>query len=294
MTPADETPTLYDWAGGGAGPSAVEWGTRLALAKSAPDAEPPPRAPVPRWGWGEAPPTARESLPGGALRVALGGPGESLGTAERAEEVVAALMRQDPGGTRAVDRHAADGIDLQPPGRRLAASAGRVEKYRLSNVAQLSAPQGYETEVALLPCGYAGLVADQHLTAGGMTRHPGGEVHGRAEPVAVTLDCRSRVHADSDGWEAVTTSKVVDDTQAEAHGVTRTVESHHRSVTDLLDQLAPAGRNKVSDLPAEGLCEPRRALVAVGLRQSGKAGEVRKHEGVNHGRTSLTEPCPHD
>lgn|SRR5436190_8838052 len=34
----------------------VEWGTRLALANSQPDAEPPPRAPVPRWGWGEAPP----------------------------------------------------------------------------------------------------------------------------------------------------------------------------------------------------------------------------------------------
>jgi hemoglobin len=34
----------------------VEWGTRLALANSQPGAEPPPRAPVPRWGWGEAPP----------------------------------------------------------------------------------------------------------------------------------------------------------------------------------------------------------------------------------------------
>ena len=34
----------------------VEWGTRLALANSAPGSEPPPRAPVPRWGWGEAPP----------------------------------------------------------------------------------------------------------------------------------------------------------------------------------------------------------------------------------------------
>jgi hemoglobin len=34
----------------------VEWGTRLALANSQPGATPPPRAPVPRWGWGEAPP----------------------------------------------------------------------------------------------------------------------------------------------------------------------------------------------------------------------------------------------
>jgi len=34
----------------------VEWGTRLALANSQPNAEPPPEAPVPRWGWGEAPP----------------------------------------------------------------------------------------------------------------------------------------------------------------------------------------------------------------------------------------------
>ena len=34
----------------------IEWGTRLALANSQPDAQPPPEAPVPRWGWGEAPP----------------------------------------------------------------------------------------------------------------------------------------------------------------------------------------------------------------------------------------------
>src|SRR2546421_10841570 len=34
----------------------VEWGTRIAVGNSRPGAEPPPRAPVPRWGWGEAPP----------------------------------------------------------------------------------------------------------------------------------------------------------------------------------------------------------------------------------------------
>jgi hemoglobin len=34
----------------------IEWGTRIALANSQPGAEPPPKAPVPRWGWGEAPP----------------------------------------------------------------------------------------------------------------------------------------------------------------------------------------------------------------------------------------------
>jgi hemoglobin len=34
----------------------IEWGTRIALVNSQPGAEPPPEAPVPRWGWGEAPP----------------------------------------------------------------------------------------------------------------------------------------------------------------------------------------------------------------------------------------------
>ncbi len=34
----------------------VEWGTRIALANSESGATPPPAAPVPRWGWGEAPP----------------------------------------------------------------------------------------------------------------------------------------------------------------------------------------------------------------------------------------------
>ena len=34
----------------------VEWGTRLAVSNSQPGASPSPAAPVPRWGWGEAPP----------------------------------------------------------------------------------------------------------------------------------------------------------------------------------------------------------------------------------------------
>jgi hemoglobin len=33
-----------------------EWGTRLALANSQPGAEVVEEAPVPRWGWGVAPP----------------------------------------------------------------------------------------------------------------------------------------------------------------------------------------------------------------------------------------------
>jgi hypothetical protein len=34
----------------------VEWGTRLAMHNSQPGAEVVEQAPVPRWGWGEAPP----------------------------------------------------------------------------------------------------------------------------------------------------------------------------------------------------------------------------------------------
>ena len=34
----------------------AEWGTRLALQNSQPDAVPVEQAPVPRWGWGVAPP----------------------------------------------------------------------------------------------------------------------------------------------------------------------------------------------------------------------------------------------
>lgn len=36
----------------------VERGSRIAVENSGPDAAPPPAAPVPRWGWGEAPPWA--------------------------------------------------------------------------------------------------------------------------------------------------------------------------------------------------------------------------------------------
>jgi hemoglobin len=34
----------------------VEWGSRIGMANSQPEARPPAHAPVPRWGWGEAPP----------------------------------------------------------------------------------------------------------------------------------------------------------------------------------------------------------------------------------------------
>ena len=34
----------------------LEWGSRTALANSQPGAAPPPTAPMPHWGWGEAPP----------------------------------------------------------------------------------------------------------------------------------------------------------------------------------------------------------------------------------------------
>ena len=34
----------------------AEWGSRIALANSQPGAEPPLQAPMPHWGWGEAPP----------------------------------------------------------------------------------------------------------------------------------------------------------------------------------------------------------------------------------------------
>jgi hemoglobin len=34
----------------------AEWGSRLAVENSDPDATPVPHAPVPRWGWGVAPP----------------------------------------------------------------------------------------------------------------------------------------------------------------------------------------------------------------------------------------------
>ncbi len=34
----------------------LEWGSRIALSNSRPGATPPPTAPMPHWGWGEAPP----------------------------------------------------------------------------------------------------------------------------------------------------------------------------------------------------------------------------------------------
>lgn len=39
----------------------LEWGSRIALANSQPGATPPAEAPVPRWGWGVAPPWQPET-----------------------------------------------------------------------------------------------------------------------------------------------------------------------------------------------------------------------------------------
>lgn len=74
------TPSIHEWLGGTqaierwldafydavalpADPEArsalmayAEWGSRLAVENSDPDARPIERAPVPRWGWGVAPP----------------------------------------------------------------------------------------------------------------------------------------------------------------------------------------------------------------------------------------------
>jgi hemoglobin len=56
MDAADEVGLPTDPEFRAAFASYLEWGTRLAAQNSAPDANPPREAPVPRWGWGVAPP----------------------------------------------------------------------------------------------------------------------------------------------------------------------------------------------------------------------------------------------
>ncbi|MFB9837201.1 group II truncated hemoglobin [Actinoallomurus acaciae] len=56
MDAADEVGLPADPEFRAAFASYIEWGTRLAFANSQPGARPPRQAPVPRWGWGVAPP----------------------------------------------------------------------------------------------------------------------------------------------------------------------------------------------------------------------------------------------
>ena len=58
MDAADEVGLPADPEFRAAFASYIEWGTRLAVTNSQPGAEPPLEAPVPRWGWGVAPPYA--------------------------------------------------------------------------------------------------------------------------------------------------------------------------------------------------------------------------------------------
>ncbi len=53
---ADETGLPHDPEFRSAFLAYVEWGSRIGMANSAPGVSPPPAAPVPHWGWGEAPP----------------------------------------------------------------------------------------------------------------------------------------------------------------------------------------------------------------------------------------------
>ncbi|TDE33857.1 antibiotic biosynthesis monooxygenase [Actinomadura sp. 6K520] len=56
MDAADETGLPADPEFRAAFTSYIEWGTRIALTNSQPDAEPPLEAPMPHWDWGVAPP----------------------------------------------------------------------------------------------------------------------------------------------------------------------------------------------------------------------------------------------
>lgn len=56
MTAADEAGLPDDPEFRAAFVGYLEWGTRLAVGNSRPGAEPVQEAPVPRWGWGVAPP----------------------------------------------------------------------------------------------------------------------------------------------------------------------------------------------------------------------------------------------
>jgi hemoglobin len=56
MDAADEVGLPADPEFRAAFASYLEWGTRLAVQNSQPGAHPPQEAPVPKWGWGVAPP----------------------------------------------------------------------------------------------------------------------------------------------------------------------------------------------------------------------------------------------
>jgi hemoglobin len=56
MDAADEVGLPADPEFRAAFASYIEWGTRLAVHNSQPGAHPPSEAPVPKWGWGVAPP----------------------------------------------------------------------------------------------------------------------------------------------------------------------------------------------------------------------------------------------
>ena len=110
--------------------------------------------------------------------------------AERAEEIGVAVVHESSGCVVRVDSHPADGVDRQGVSARTAKSQRRENLDGLGDVLQGLAPARFVEDPIELRDKRGGASRDQHLATTGERRDPRGQVDGRAEVVALVLDCR--------------------------------------------------------------------------------------------------------
>src|SRR5437588_305103 len=97
------------------------------------------------------------------------------------------------------------------------------------------APAFVQVDPAKLAGRRLGCLSEKHLAPRGESRNARGDIHSRAEPVPVTLERRTRVHANADRRESVLLADVLDDAQPQPNRSCRVASTDHHSVTDRLD-----------------------------------------------------------
>src|SRR5439155_17720875 len=156
----------------------------------------------------------------------------------------------------------ADGIYGQAGTRPRALAKRLVQHYRLSEVAQLSLAALTQLDALERARGRAGALAQHHLASARLPGDAGGDVHGRAEPVAIPLDRGPAVKAGPHGREVVATADLVHDLDRKADRQCGVVRTDHRRIADRLDHLRRVPASEVRELSVEQVGEVSRVEVA--------------------------------
>jgi hypothetical protein len=192
-----------------------------------------------------------------------------------------------------IDGHSADRIAGQCRLPRLSDADGSEQLNRLRDVTQLSAPARLVQHALQIGSARRRLPSEQDLSTARFGRHTSGEVHRRAEVVAVPLDRGAVMHSHTHRRRSVPEQQLVRDAETQQHGGAGIGDAEHHGVTNAFHVAAACRGQLVTDRSAEVGDHGGRPLVAVRLRQSCEAGNVGEQERCIDGRRhSITSKAP--